>query len=128
MESVEKYRLEVREADGGLSLDRDWMKTWPCKFSYSNTGKRKLWSGVSFSCLNFSVSDVDRVLASSVFSKIIVKTSTNKHRLVVVDQDSGDTLYQVPVDMFVDHILIFDGWVVLLNANNLLLSIILDFN
>ena len=42
--------------------------------------------------------------------------------------ETGDTLYQIPVDMFVDHILIVQGWIVLLNANNLLLSVVLDFN
>ena len=47
---------------------------------------------------------------------------------MVVDLETGDTLYQIPVDMFVDHILIFNGWIVLLNANNLLLSVVLDFN
>ena len=74
------------------------------------------------------LSDNDRVLASSWFNGFIIKTSSNKHRLVVVDLETGDTLYQVPVDMFVDHILIFNGWIVLLNANNLLLSVVLDFN
>lgn len=40
VESVEKYWLEAGEA-GRLCLERDWMKTWPCKLSYSNTGERR---------------------------------------------------------------------------------------
>ena len=46
----------------------------------------------------------------------------------MVDLETGDTLYQIPVDMFVDHIIMTNGWIVLLNANNLLLSVVLDFN
>ena len=38
VERVEKYWLEVEEAGRRLRLERDWMKTWPCKLSYNNTG------------------------------------------------------------------------------------------
>ena len=40
VESVEKYWLEAGQA-GMLSLERDWMKTWPCKLSYTNTGEKR---------------------------------------------------------------------------------------
>ena len=67
-------------------------------------------------------------MSASPFNNVIIKTSSNKHRLCVLDLSSGDTLYQIPIDMFVDQILMTEGWVVLVNANNLLLSVILDFN
>ena len=41
---------------------------------------------------------------------------------------AGESLYQIPIDMFVDQIIIQDGWIILLNSNNLLLSVVLDFN
>ena len=67
-------------------------------------------------------------MSASHFNNVIIKTSSNKHRISVLDLSSGDTLYQIPIDMFVDQILMTEGWVVLVNANNLLLSVILDFN
>ena len=124
VESVEKYWLEAGQA-GMLSLERDWMKTWPCKLSYTNTGeKREARRRTRLELF----SDNDRVLASSSFNKIIVKTSTTRHRLLVVDMETGQTMYQVPIDMLVDHVVLFDGRIILLNANNLLLSVVLDYD
>ena len=37
VETVEKYSLKVE--GGSLSLQRDWMKTWPCKTNYTNNGQ-----------------------------------------------------------------------------------------
>ena len=37
VESVEKYSLKVEGRS--LSLQRDWMKTWPCKTNYTNNGQ-----------------------------------------------------------------------------------------
>ena len=45
-----------------------------------------------------------------------------------MDQISGDKIYNIPIDMIVDQMLIQDGFVVLINSNNMLLSVILDFN
>ena len=120
---MEKYWLEAGQA-GMLSLERDWMKTWPCKLSYTNTGERREAGGE----LENLFSDNDRVLASSSFNKIIVKMSTTRHRLLVVDMETGQTMYQVPIDMLVDHVVLFDGRIILLNANNLLLSVVLDYD
>ena len=78
--------------------------------------------------LKYFFLDTSSVMSASPFNNVIIKTSSNKHRLCVLDLSSGDTLYQIPIDMFVDQILISEGWVVLVNANNLLLSVILDFN
>ena len=37
VESVENFSLRV---DGrSLSLERKWMKTWPCKTNYTNNGQ-----------------------------------------------------------------------------------------
>ena len=121
---MEKYWLEAGQA-GMLSLERDWMKTWPCKLSYTNTGERR--EARRRTRLEL-FSDNDRVLASSSFNKIIVKTSTTRHRLLVVDMEMGQTMYQVPIDMLVDHVVLFDGRIILLNANNLLLSVVLDYD
>ena len=128
IDSVEKFYLKDADTGRGLSLDREWMKTWPCKSNYTNTGKYNNSISLNIKQSGLLKLDNDRVLASSWFSKIIVKTSSNKHRLLVVDMDTGNTLYQIPIDMFVDHILLYDGFIVLLNANNLLLSVVLDFN
>ena len=54
--------------------------------------------------------------------------STTRHRLLVVDMEMGQTMYQVPIDMLVDHVVLFDGRIILLNANNLLLSVVLDYD
>ena len=61
-------------------------------------------------------------------NKIIIKPSSNKRLLCVMDQISGDKIYNIPIDMIVDQMLIQDGFVVLVNSNNMLLSVILDFN
>ena len=45
-----------------------------------------------------------------------------------MDQIRGDKIYNIPIDMIVDQMLIQDGFVVLINSNNMLLSVILDFN
>ena len=64
-----------------------------------------------------------------------------------MDLESGDNIYQVfrdmyikdkrqililkvPLDMNVDHIMVLEerGWIFLINTNNMLLSVILDFN
>ena len=68
------------------------------------------------------------VIVSSSLNKIIIKTSSNKRLLCVMDQISGDKIYNIPIDMIVDQMLIQDGFVVLVNSNNMLLSVILDFN
>ena len=68
------------------------------------------------------------VIASPSFNKIIIKTSSNRRLLCVMDQISGDKIYNIPIDMIVDQMLIQDGYVVLVNSNNMLLSVILDFN
>ena len=68
------------------------------------------------------------MIVSSSFNEIIIKTSSNKHLLSMMDHSSGDKIYNIPIDMFVDHMVIQDGFVVLINCNNMLLSVILDFN
>ena len=68
------------------------------------------------------------VIVSSSHNKIIIKTSSNKRLLCVMDQISGDKIYNIPIDMIVDQMIIQDGFVVLINSNNMLLSVILDFN
>ena len=45
-----------------------------------------------------------------------------------MDHSTGDKIYNIPIDMFVDHMAVQDGSVVLINANNMLLSVILDFD
>ena len=68
------------------------------------------------------------VLAAASSPGVVFTSGSTRHRLVVLDWSSGDPLYQVPVDMLVDHILVEAGLVILVNANNLLLSVVLDFN
>ena len=72
--------------------------------------------------------DKGPVIVSSSLNKIIIKTSSNKRLLCVMDQISGNKIYNIPIDMIVDQMLIQDGFVVLVNSNNMLLSVILDFN
>ena len=68
------------------------------------------------------------VIVSSSINEVIMKTSTNKHLLCVMDHRTGEKLYNIPVDMNVDHIIIQEGLILLINANNMMLSVILDFD
>ena len=40
-----------------------------------------------------------------------------------MDHSTGDKIYNIPIDMFVDHMAVQDGSVVLINGSNMLLSV-----
>eukprot|EP00092_Neocalanus_flemingeri_P003557 GFUD01003815.1.p1 GENE.GFUD01003815.1~~GFUD01003815.1.p1 ORF type:complete len:496 (+),score=83.31 GFUD01003815.1:28-1515(+) len=106
MDSIAKYQVEIFE--DAVKLERDWMNT------YQNS--------------DYYMTDRGPAIASSSFNEIIIKTSSNKHLLEVMDHSTGGKKYNIPIDMFVDHMAIQDGVVLLINANNMLLSVILDFD
>jgi len=107
LDILQKFRINSDDKKS-LSLEREWMNSYPNNDRYL-IGKSP-------------------VMLCSPFNKIIVKTSSNRHLLSVLDMSSGDKLYNIPIDMLVNHVVVQDGFVVLINSNNMLLSVILDFN
>merc|ERR1719244_1611486 len=70
LDTLQKFKINSDEKS--LSLDREWMNSYPNSDRYA-TGKSP-------------------VMLCSPYNRIIVKTSSNRHLLSVLDMFSGDKL------------------------------------
>ena len=72
-------------------LSRNWMKTSTGKTDFIQRG----WQNMNIFKLKKHSPEQSCVLASSCFNKIIVKTTSTKQRLCVLDLETGENIYQV---------------------------------
>ena len=65
-----------------------------------------------------------------LFMHFATDGQTLRHLELLVVATKNHFLFQIPLDMNVDQIMVLEdrGWIVLVNTNNLLLTVILDFN
>ena len=67
------------------------MKTSQGKNDFLQTGKKAKFK---FKQKQINSTELSCVLGCSGTNKVVVKTTSTKHRLAVLDLDTGDTLYQ----------------------------------